>query len=189
MSVFVSIVFPFHLSIRQTVGLREKWVHRIKCQRFNWNGNGNWNWKIQETETETEKAVENETETEKYFTTEIKLGCIVGRFCIVALYRSRGSVDRDKKTDNDTAIETYDNVPLDNSSTSSQNGFVSIITSNHFCLIYLHNFSFNGKDIDSDLCSSYMCNLCMDKSVIKNRRLYTFHKPYINSRNQVISWV
>jgi len=81
---------------------------------------------------------------------------LVWWFFFVAVHRSRRSVDRGKKTDKDTAIETYDNVPLDNSSTSSQNGFVSIITSNHFCLIYSHNFSFNGKDIDGDQCGSYV---------------------------------
>jgi len=51
--------------------------------------------------------------------------------------RSRGSVDRDKKTvGSDASAETYDNVPLDNdSSIAAQNGFVSIIASKFLALL------------------------------------------------------
>ena len=53
---------------------------------------------------------------------------------IATVNRSRGSVDRDKKTATDTAVETYDNIPAENSATSSQNGYVSIITSKYHLL-------------------------------------------------------
>jgi len=68
------------------------------------------------------------------------------RSLIIDVYTSRGSVDRNKnkKSVNDTAAETYDNVPLENTSTASQNGFVSIstsklsLTASHLFAIFSH---------------------------------------------------
>jgi len=57
--------------------------------------------------------------------------------CCLSVYSSRGSVDRDKKTLSDVAVETYDNVPSENALHTSQNGFISIITSKGCFVIYV----------------------------------------------------
>jgi len=57
------------------------------------------------------------------------LQCTPASLVVVDVFSNRSSVEQDRKADNDGDIEAYDNVPLDNSSTASQNGFVSIITS------------------------------------------------------------
>ena len=51
------------------------------------------------------------------------------RLALIVVIRSRRSVDQDKKSVTETAVETYDNIPSESCSASSQNGYISIITS------------------------------------------------------------
>lgn len=63
--------------------------------------------------------------------------CVFVFFTVLFVSSSRGSVDRDRKTVNDAAVETYDNVPSDGDFTASQNGFISIITSKLCFVVYV----------------------------------------------------